>query len=174
MRLVCNADSEDIVTEISFSKIPTVTCLIRRDCVHINCLQEIRIMPYGTESGLSSLILPEPSCHALDIFFVHGLNGHRCASWTNRASELWPLWLREDLVGARAWTYGYDASIIIASRDDIKLYLIRFLENLVEKGVGRSVCICRLYIILMHPVIIETVVQARSRRIHSPNYIYCI
>jgi hypothetical protein len=96
-------------------------------------------MPTGQETGLSPLLLPESSHHKIDIIFVHGLNGHRSKSWTNEAAELWPLWLRDDLEGTRAWTYGYDASITIGSRDSIKLHSILFLENLVSNGVGKSV-----------------------------------
>ena len=97
-------------------------------------------MPPDLEVGLAPLLLPEPSHHTLDVVFVHGLNGHRSKSWTNQSSELWPLWLREDLEGTRAWTYGYDASITIGSRDSIKLHSIRFLEMLVSNSVGKSVC----------------------------------
>ena len=97
-------------------------------------------MPLASETGLSPLLLPHSSCHTVDIIFVHGLNGHREKSWTNQASELWPLWFREDLEGTRAWTYGYDASITIGSKDSIKLYSIRFLDALVQHGVGKRVC----------------------------------
>lgn len=99
-------------------------------------------MPSTVDVGLVPLILPNAEIHALDIVFIHGLNGHRARSWTNNNSDLWPLWLREDLPGARVWTYGYDAGINLGSKDGIKLHSIRLLGALVEKGVGKSVSLC--------------------------------
>ena len=113
----------------------TVACVARVEAVRL-----IRTMVAGAETGLAPLLLPDPAWHKVDIVFVHGLNGHRSRSWTNQASELWPLWLRDDLEGTRAWTYGYDASITIGSKDSIKLHSIRFLEDLIRNGVGKSVC----------------------------------
>lgn len=91
------------------------------------------------ETGISPLLIPDPSRYKLDVVFVHDLNGHRSKTWTNSASELWPVWLRDDLDGARAWTYGYDASATIGSRDSIKLHSIRFLSSITDHGVGKSV-----------------------------------
>lgn len=104
-------------------------------------------MPGGEDVGLVPLVLPDPRLHALDVVFIHGLNGHRTQSWTNNASELWPLWLREDLSGTRAWSYGYDAGIAIGSRDDIGVHSISLLSALVEKGVGKTVCLAISFVL---------------------------
>ena len=130
-------------------------------------------MPLEQETGLSPLLLPEPSHHRIDVVFVHGLNGHRSKSWTNQASELWPLWLREDLVGTRAWTYGYDASITIGSRDSIKLHSIRFLDTLVSYSVGKSVCYCLLIGYQLKFVLMKVIVETRCRRDTRSDYLRC-
>ena len=130
-------------------------------------------MPTSPETGLSSLLIPEPSRHEIDVVFVHGLNGHRSASWTNQASELWPLWLRDDLQTTRAWTYGYDASIWVGSRDSIKLHSLRFLECLVDKRVGRCVgraFFCTLRYLL---VLIAATVQVGARGGLCSDHLHC-
>jgi hypothetical protein len=91
-------------------------------------------MASAVDVGLAPLILPDQSLHCLDVVFIHGLNGQRARSWTNSSSELWPLWFIDDLPGARAWTYGYDAGIAVSSRDGMNLHSVRFLSALVEKG----------------------------------------
>jgi hypothetical protein len=96
-------------------------------------------MASAVDVGLAPLILPDQSLHCLDVVFIHGLNGQRARSWTNSSSELWPLWFIDDLPGARAWTYGYDAGIAVSSRDGMNLHSVRFLSALVEKGIGKSV-----------------------------------
>jgi hypothetical protein len=113
--------------------LPNPTCE-----VYLLLPNDNRKMTAAPESGLSPLLLPDLASHKVDIVFVHGLNGHRSRTWTNQASELWPLWLRDDLEGVRAWTYGYDASVTIGSRDSIKLHSIRFLDLMVGSMVGKS------------------------------------
>src|SRR4051794_3740741 len=97
-------------------------------------------MPPTADLGLVPLILPDPASHQLDVIFLHGLNGHRERSWTNKSSQLWPLWLMNDLPGTRVWTYGYEASINVGSRDSIRLHAIRLLSLLVNEGAGKCVC----------------------------------
>jgi hypothetical protein len=95
-------------------------------------------MTIAQELGFSPLLLPDPKCHAIDVVFIHGLNGHRSKTWKNESSETWPLWLRDDLDGVRAWTYGYDASIAVRSEEDVKDHSVRFLDAMVSKRVGKS------------------------------------
>lgn len=51
-----------------------------------------------------------PEDAALDVVFLHGLDGDARMSWTAGAPELfWPQWLGEDVPRAAIWTVGYDA-----------------------------------------------------------------
>lgn len=60
--------------------------------------------------GLDELYSPEDA--KVDIVFVHGLSGHRRATWT-KDSILWPQeLLPTDIPSARVITFGYEAAVI--------------------------------------------------------------
>jgi hypothetical protein len=107
-------------------------------------------MTSSPDLGLTPIALPDPTLHSLDVIFVHGLNGHRSRTWTNANSELWPLWLAADLTGAGLWTYGYDASIIFGSKDNIALHATRLLGSLVESKIGKPVGILVTFSLFVH------------------------
>lgn len=68
-------------------------------------------MAAAQDFGLQQLTFPDPSHCVIDVVFIHGLDGHRSRTWTSPLSgDVWPLWLRDDVPGARVWTYGYNSS----------------------------------------------------------------
>jgi len=67
-----------------------------------------------------------------DLIFIHGLNGHRCATWTNRSGKFWLPWLGNYLPDVRLWTYGYNADIHSSSRDALDIHATQFLTELLH------------------------------------------
>lgn len=51
-----------------------------------------------------------PERAALDVVFLHGLDGDARKSWTSGSDDLfWPQWLAEEVPDTAVWTVGYDA-----------------------------------------------------------------
>jgi len=90
--------------------------------------------------GLALISEPDTN-HSADLVFVHGLDGHRSRSWTNKQDEFWPLWISQpsSLPKARIWTYGYNAKSILGSQDDLTLHATTLLKALLDNGIGRKV-----------------------------------
>lgn len=62
------------------------------------------------ESGLTILAVNSPEDAALDVVFVHGLDGDARATWCrNMPDSFWPSWLAQDLSRVAIWSLGYDA-----------------------------------------------------------------
>jgi pimeloyl-ACP methyl ester carboxylesterase len=47
---------------------------------------------------------------AMDVVFIHGLNGDCCHTWTHANNEFWPRWLAEDYPAVNVYSAGYDSS----------------------------------------------------------------
>ncbi len=77
-------------------------------------------------------IVKQPQSPTADLIFIHGLNGHRSATWTNGSGELWLPWLGNQLSDVRIWTYGYNADINPGSRDALDLHATEFLRQLLR------------------------------------------
>ena len=81
-------------------------------------------MSHGTiEVGSLELgfrIVHRPESPTADLIFIHGLNGHRSITWTNRSGEFWLPWLGKHLPDVRVWTYGYEADQIFDSREGLE------------------------------------------------------
>jgi len=90
----------------------------------------------GRDLGFS--IVHRPQSPTADLKFIHGLDGHRRDTWTNKSREFWLPWLESRLRDVRIWTYGYDAGSILGSLDDIDLHATVFLTGLLR---CRPVCI---------------------------------
>jgi hypothetical protein len=69
----------------------------------------------------------QPQSPTADLIFIHGLDGHRRATWTNKSEEFWLPWLESHLHDVRIWTYGYDIGSILGSLD---LHANHFLSDL--------------------------------------------
>src|SRR5258708_13176859 len=74
----------------------------------------------------------KPQSPTADLIFIHGLNGHRCATWTNKSGVYWLPWLESHLPDVRVWTYGYDADIFSGSRDALDVHATKFLTELLH------------------------------------------
>lgn len=62
------------------------------------------------ESGLTVLAVHTPEDAALDVVFVHGLDGDSRATWgRDLPDSFWPSWLAQDLSRVAIWSVGYDA-----------------------------------------------------------------
>ena len=46
----------------------------------------------------------------MDVVFIHGLNGHAVATWSNTEENFWLRWLSEDFSKIAVWSVGYDAT----------------------------------------------------------------
>ena len=82
----------------------------------------------GRDLGL--LNVHQPQSPTADLVFIHGLDGHRRATWTNKSEIFWLPWLENHLRDVRIWTYGYDAGSILGSLDDFDLHVNQFLQDL--------------------------------------------
>ncbi len=87
---------------------------------------------------LGFLNVHRPQSPTADVIFIHGLDGHRRDTWTNKSKEFWLPWLENHLRDVCIWTYGYDAGSILGSLDDFDLHATEFLTGL---SSCRSVCI---------------------------------
>jgi hypothetical protein len=83
-------------------------------------------------SDLGFRIVQRPQSPTADLIFIHGLNGHRIDSWTNRSGEFWLPWLGNYLPDVRVWTFGYNAEIYFGPRDALDLHAIQFLRELLR------------------------------------------
>ncbi len=90
----------------------------------------------GRDHGF--LNVHRPQSPTADVIFIHGLDGHRRDTWTNKSKEFWLPWLENHLRDVCIWTYGYDAGSILGSLDDFDLHATEFLTGL---SSCRSVCI---------------------------------
>ena len=77
-------------------------------------------------------IVKQPQSPTADLIFIHGLNGHRSTTWTNRSGEYWLQWLRNYLPDVRIWTCGYNADIYSGSRDALDTHATKFLMDLLR------------------------------------------
>lgn len=91
---------------------------------------------------------------AVDIVFIHGLNGHPYNSWASHNNLFWPVDLLPDILGpkrVRILTYGYDANVHAftdgASNDRIHNHA----ETLASKlAANRNVSFVRSFCLLCH------------------------
>ncbi len=79
------------------------------------------------------VIVHEPLTPSADLVFVHGLNGHRSLTWTNKSNEFWLPWLGNRLPDVRVWTYGYNARAVFGSQDDPGIYATGFLSEILKR-----------------------------------------
>ncbi len=84
----------------------------------------------NSELGFASV--QRPQSPTADLIFIHGLNGHRSATWTNRSGEYWLPWVGNHLPGVRIWTYGYNADLYSGSRDALDIRATKFLTELLR------------------------------------------
>lgn len=61
--------------------------------------------------GLAKIVeVGVPKSAALDVVFLHGLDGDARKTWTGKGrSPFWPDWLVEDLANVAVWSVGYEA-----------------------------------------------------------------
>jgi hypothetical protein len=81
---------------------------------------------------LGFAIVQRPQSPTADLIFIHGLDGHRSATWTDRSGVFWLSWFERYLPEVRVWTYGYDADINSGSRDALDLHATRFLTEILH------------------------------------------
>jgi len=84
------------------------------------------------------VIVHEPSTPSADLVFVHGLNGHRSLTWTNKSKEFWLPWLGNHLPHVRVWTYGYNARAVFGSQDDLGVDAAKLLSEVSNRGFVRT------------------------------------
>jgi len=79
---------------------------------------------------LGFLNVHQPQSPTADLIFIHGLDGHRRDTWTNKSQEFWLPWLGNHLHDVRIWTYGYAAGSMLGSLDALHLHATEFLTGL--------------------------------------------
>jgi hypothetical protein len=103
-------------------------------------------VPKKGELGLALLYEPNATLDdkidpAVDIVFVHGLNGDIVGTWTHSNGKCWPKDLLPNAIpGARIFSYGYDSKIFFSTSQseyrDFALGLVRDLYYLKQNTVG--------------------------------------
>jgi hypothetical protein len=82
------------------------------------------------DRDLGFLNVHRPQSPTADLIFIHGLDGHRRDTWTNKSREFWLPWLENRLCDVRIWTYGYDAGSNLSSRYGFHSHALEFLTEL--------------------------------------------
>lgn len=90
--------------------------------------------------------IPEPAANARaqSIVAIHGLDGHRTATWTHSNANIF--WLQDLLPGnvqnARIMTFGYDADVFFSrTTSDIDDHGSSLLANLIDVREANEVLI---------------------------------
>lgn len=92
-------------------------------------------MPATNDLGLLEVCSPENA--TIHVVLIHGLNGGRSSTWTNKQNQFWPTWIGQQVPGARVWVYGYNANVwFTGSQDHILLHATKLLSTLAEAKVG--------------------------------------
>ncbi|KAJ5632825.1 hypothetical protein N7490_009164 [Penicillium lividum] len=81
----------------------------------------------SNDLGLLEVCSPEKA--TIHIVLIHGLNGGRSKTWTNKQNQFWPTWIGQQIPGARVWVYGYNANVWFnGSHDHIVLHAKKLLS----------------------------------------------
>jgi len=84
--------------------------------------------------------------YAVDIVFVHGLNGHWMKTWTHENGTFWPKdLLPHALPGARIYSYGYPSQIFanksVAGIRDFSKHLLGDLSICLKDPVSTVILV---------------------------------
>jgi len=100
--------------------------------------------------GLKQLV-PPPQEHQLDLVFVHGLNGDRDTTWTNKGGVVWPReWLPNDLPTAAVYSYGYPNGATFFQDGPARMTLRQRADNFLQSLQVRDVGLKRPVVLLGH------------------------
>lgn len=94
-------------------------------------------MSIAAANDLGLLEVCSPDQVSIHVVLIHGLDGGRSTTWTNKKNQFWPSWIVQHIPGARVWVYGYNANVWYSgSRDHVVLHATKLLSVLVENKVG--------------------------------------
>jgi hypothetical protein len=82
------------------------------------------------DRDLGFRIVHDPQSPTADMIFIHGLNDRRSGTGTNRSQEFQLPSVGERLPDVRVCTYGYNAEMILGSRDSLRDHATEFLNGL--------------------------------------------